>query len=589
MSSKLEELKRKREEMRKKNDEMNAALNQGPIRERVERSKTPVRQQPVNSQEGNKSKSVIRYPINASSEVVLLSHKQDEKKITLEEGIMVNFELDHQKLHGEDDYFSNSSEADTEIAQESKFSDVVGKFAMVNRGSFVRNPLPGDQFRQLANDELEVLFRDRQSNLILFFKNVERMINGGLGQNDDDDLIEDYIFNQDKDVREQKEGCTVKKLEDQETEGKYMVNDIMWMKSNLYETEKVAVCYSKLTGIRDTSFDKFDYFIGVYSNERRVETKTSRSEIKKICADDQDDSKIFGGLDNGRVAIWDIRTEKANPDLISKITEKANYLPIIDIKKRSEEVFTVGLEGRICKWDARKLEEPLFSFDLLCVPEGNSLAQLEAMPMSLELDPADKEILFVTTFEGSIYELMVNPNNFQQRSFFADIHTAPITRLSVMDFKSFFREQALNPKNSSFVNSNAKFINHFLTCSFDWDIKLFKGSLANEIHTFRYHNDFVTSIDINNTLCPFTFASGDAEGKLAVWKLDSNSLDVPIFEWANSSSISRLNWNFSGTRLAVGDVKGGVNILTFPKSKLLIPERTFTNFLTSGLSNLKKS
>ena len=240
---------------------------------------------------------------------------------------------------------------------------------------------------------------------------------------------------------------------------------------------------------------------------------------------------------------------------------------------------------------------PMIVFVIISMTIASSLvignrppfAQLEAMPMSMEMDPVDKDVIYVTTFEGSVYELLVNPNNFQQRNFLPDIHSAPITRIKVMDFKSFFKDQALNQKNSQLVNPNAKFVNHFLTSSFDWGIKLYKGSLANEINSFRYHNDFVTNIDVNNSLCPFTFASADAEGKLAVWKLDSNNLDLPIFEWSNSSAISKISWNMSGLKLAVGDVKGGVNTLTFPKSKLLIPEKTFTNFLSSGLSNLKKA
>lgn len=589
--NRLEELKKKREELMKKKE-----LQMKDFREHYRQAHneptTPTRIQQSTANDANASqKQAVKYPITPSNEVVLLTHKQEEKKIMLEEGVMANFELDNQKLQAEDDYFSDSSESDPEAKADNRFTDLVGNVALINAARFSVSKSKPDagQFKQLTDAEIENLFNSRQTSLMSFFQKVERMIKDEQNQKGKEDLIEDYIFNQDKDVREQKEGCTVKKIEDGEVEGKYMVNDIAWMKSNLYETEKIAVCYSKLPGLRETSFDKHDFLIGVYSNEKRVETKTSRAEIKKICADDEDDVKILGGLDNGRVAVWDLRTEKTAPDMISKIGEKSNYLPIIDIKKRGDEVFTVGLEGRICKWDARKFEEPLFFFDTLCLSEGNSLAQLESMPMSMEMDPVEKDLIYVTTFEGSVYELLIGPNNFQQRNFLPDLHSAPISRLKVMDFKNFFKEQAQNKKNAQYVNPSAKFVNHFLTCSFDWSIKLFKGSLANEINTFRYHNDFVTCIDVNSSLCPFTFASSDAEGRLAVWKLDSNNLDMPIFEWSNTSAISKIAWNMTGLKLAVGDVKGGVNTLSFPKNKLLIPERTFTNYLSSGLLNLKKA
>ena len=63
--------------------------------------------------------------------------------------------------------------------------------------------------------------------------------------------------------------------------------------------------------------------------------------------------------------------------------------------------------------------------------------------------------------------------------------------------------------------------------------------------TIKYHNDFVTSIDVSN-LSPFCFASADADGKIAVWKLCSGNLDIPIFTWENQYSVSKLKWNNIG-------------------------------------------
>lgn len=35
---------------------------------------------------------------------------------------------------------------------------------------------------------------------------------------------------------------------------------------------------------------------------------------------------------------------------------------------------------------------------------------------------------------------------------------------------------------------------------------------------FMFHNDFVSSLSVN-PISPFCFASSDAEGKVAIWKL----------------------------------------------------------------------
>ena len=208
--------------------------------------------------------------------------------------------------------------------------------------------------------------------------------------------------------------------------------------------------------------------------------------------------------------------------------------------------------------------------------------------MSLTIDPVDPDTLFVSTFEGSVYEVSINANTFQQKNFLPDVHSAPITRLKFLDFKGFFRDQTNSKRSTQNLgNTGPKFVNHILTSSFDWSIKLFKGSLANEIHTFRYHNDFVTDIAVNRSVCPFTFASADSEGRLAVWRLDSPSLELPVFEWTNPAAISNIAWNKTGLRLAIGDVRGSVTTLTFPKSKLALSEKAAANYFANGVLNLK--
>lgn len=51
--------------------------------------------------------------------------------------------------------------------------------------------------------------------------------------------------------------------------------------------------------------------------------------------------------------------------------------------------------------------------------------------------------------------------------------------------------------------------------------------------TFKFHNDFVSALAVNNQVSPFCFASGDSEGKVAIWKLGSKNADIPIFVWEN--------------------------------------------------------
>ena len=45
------------------------------------------------------------------------------------------------------------------------------------------------------------------------------------------------------------------------------------------------------------------------------------------------DEEIWGGMENGRIAFWDLRSQEKMPDLVSLVSENSNFLPIIDIKK----------------------------------------------------------------------------------------------------------------------------------------------------------------------------------------------------------------------------------------------------------------
>ena len=61
-----------------------------------------------------------------------------------------------------------------------------------------------------------------------------------------------------------------------------------------------------------------------------------------------------------------------------------------------------------------------------------------------------------------------------------------------------------------------------MTASLDWEIKLWKPNFTNCVSIAK-HDDFITSIDINNSLNPFVVASADAEGTLMVHKLSNGS------------------------------------------------------------------
>lgn len=59
--------------------------------------------------------------------------------------------------------------------------------------------------------------------------------------------------------------------------------------------------------------------LNIYSNEKKLTTKQSRSDIKKLAADEKSDEYLWGGLDSGRIALWDLRSENTLPEIVSLV------------------------------------------------------------------------------------------------------------------------------------------------------------------------------------------------------------------------------------------------------------------------------
>ncbi len=316
--------------------------------------------------------------------------------------------------------------------------------------------------------------------------------------------------------------------------------------------------------------------------EKKTECKWSRSNIKKLEKDSNQEHVVWGGMENGRIALWDLRSDKKLPDLISLVSEKSHFLSVIDLKKKGNFLFSVGMEGRICKWDMKKLEQPILFQDVFCLSDNHNIAQIESMPLGFEIEPDDSETIYINTAEGSVYEMLLTPNSLQQRSFFPNLHEAPIIKFQTLNFKNYFKD--LSARNLK--NPKPKISNFFVTCSFDWNIRIWKYNMTDSM-TIRYHNDFVTCLDVNKNLSPFCFASGDSEGKIAIWKLATGNADIPVFVWDNLNAISKVSWNESGLKLGITDVNGGLNIITFPKNKLTHSNSKLDQILDNNVKGLK--
>lgn len=583
MNSKLEELrliktrlvdknKLQLEELKKK---AMAANSQNPSTSNGTTS-TSSNLNPIKSQ--NKPN---RFGIIESDAIHIFFQKQEEKKIKLEEGVMANTDKEMLRLHQATEEADASQSSEELSKDEDEANTDIYKFKVTIGTANVSNQNKSTNY--LTDGQTSDLFHEKEEHLAKFFKSVEKMLNTEFAQRKNEGLIEDYLFNLNNQGRDQRKDYSVRRLVDPDLEGKYMVNDIVCQAQKEGESDNIVVCYSKLEENKE-SLETPDFFFGVYANDKRFVTKSFRSEIKRVILDKDNSNLIYGGIDNGRIALWDLRSSKQIPDSMTSPRDKIAFLPIIDLKKRDFEIFAVAQEGRIHKFDIRKLYEPVFSMDLFIVSDSHSIVKLESMPSCLEFDPFDPETLYVSSTEGTVYEIGINQNNFQEKMLFQKIADGPITNLQIMDFKSFFREQ--NALRKTQLPTKMKYPNFFVTSSFDWTVRFFKDSFSTEAFSSTFHNDFVSALDVNNQLCPFTYASGDVEGKLAVWKIDQSHVNQPVCEWSNPNSISKIRWNSSGLELAVGDVKGVVNILSFSRTKLMISDKMYNYYAANGFGKL---
>ena len=568
---KLEELRKKRQEIENKNIK---------LRKELENSRKEASSQDSNkstnvamnnlAQNLNKNAAKARFPISESEPIQIFNQKQEEKKLKLDEGVLTDNPENLMKFTNNIEDADQSDSVD-ELSREEESTEK--ELENLNQAAKTKGAEKDQskEFKYLNDEDSKNYISNKEGDFLSNLIMVEQLLEEEEKDKKNEGLIEDYLFNLNEKANDNKRNYNCKRLNEPEFEGKYMINDIVWLKQSEEIPDNVVVCYAT-TDYQRADSDPMDYFFGMYANEKRVVTKSFRSEIKRIISDENDQNLIYGGIDNGRIALWDLRTQKPNPNSMSSPRDKIAFMPVIDLKKRENSIFSIALEGRIHKYDARKLDEPIFSMDLFVVSDSHTIVKLESMPTSLEFDPLDPEIAYVTTSEGTIYEIGINQNNFQEKTIYQKIANAPITNLKVMDFKNFFKD--------------SQTCNYFITSSFDWNVKVFKETLSNEVFVNNYHSDFVTSIDVNNQLCPFTYASADVEGKLAVWKIDSNFISQPVVEWTNQCSISKIKWSSNGLQLAVGDVKGCVNILSFTRSKLMISDKMVNYYLQYGVGKL---
>ena len=238
--------------------------------------------------------------------------------------------------------------------------------------------------------------------------------------------------------------------------------------------------------------------------------------------------------------------------------------------KQGNYLLTMGQEGRLCRWDCKKLDEPLLFLDIYENDTKSEIAQMEIIPMDFVTDEPINRKMYIATFENSVYQIDLLDNELKLHSF-QNVHDAPVSGVAHLNFKNFAKQIKDSLADTTYEINPSIVQNFLVTGSFDWKLKIFPvENLETPVFTLVFHKDFISAV-ASNPVNPYLLASADSDGVLAVWNLQKKST-APVFNWKSPSFITRLKWSANGDRLAVCDCKGHVHVISLRKSLVKLKE-----------------
>lgn len=228
------------------------------------------------------------------------------------------------------------------------------------------------------------------------------------------------------------------------------------------------------------------------------------------------------GCYNGDVMIFDVKREGADwgkPKETSTSIGGGHVEPVWQIKwvskgsDRLENVVSISTDGEVLLWDLKKGLSVQALMSLKRGGLGDGWISRQAAGLTFDFVPGDPSTYFVGTEEGGVHKCSVSYNEQYLETY--ENHEGPVYRL----------------------RCSSRWPSIFLTCSSDWNVKLFHVRNKKPLLTMRTtgDNDAVT----DTIWCPSNatvFASVTESGKLHIWDLSVSSID-PIVNYDTTVDI----------------------------------------------------
>lgn len=229
------------------------------------------------------------------------------------------------------------------------------------------------------------------------------------------------------------------------------------------------------------------------------------------------------GCYNGDVMVFDVKREGEDwgkPKETSANISGGHVEPVWQVKwvsrgnDRLENVVSISTDGEVLQWDLKKglMVQTLMSLKRAGL--GDGWISRQAAGLTFDFVPGDPSTYFVGAEEGGVHRCSVSYNEQYLETY--EGHEGPVYRL----------------------RCSSRWPSVFLSCSSDWNIKLFHSRNKKPILTMRSSGDNEAVTD--TVWCPgnsTVFASVTESGKLHIWDLSVSSID-PVVNYDTSSDIA---------------------------------------------------
>ncbi|CAK1596202.1 unnamed protein product [Parnassius mnemosyne] len=322
------------------------------------------------------------------------------------------------------------------------------------------------------------------------------------------------------------------------------------------EHPKVVVSYCNKTYniLRSDNFNIVGFVWDLEKMNVPLCTFKPPSACWQVASSPTESSIIIGGLEDGRVCIFDIRvTEK--PTLISPahLAHREPVSALLNVFSRvNTEFFTGSTDGKCMWWDSRNLEEPLDT--LIITSRRHSDADVSL---------ANAEPISVLQYERSI------PTKFlcgTDTGLVINVNRKGRTHKDKMS--TIFKAHNGSVKALHRSPCTSKI---FMTCG-DWSVKIWNEDLSfSPILSNTNHLNLISDVAwAPNRFSSYMTVSSD--GKLRYWDLlrkhHTPIATLPI----SKKSLLKMNIHEEGKLVAMGDFDG-VLYITALSDSLIIPDK----------------